>query len=122
MDNFINWLLGNSFLSTFLLILIGATPIIIILIYLFAFFQGRDISFWPPKIGGKPHSQILPQKHINPDNSIKSYQTPFIELPNIFSHLIKDNAISHYKGWKSCDDEIIEKILISKEVRILGSG
>jgi ribosomal protein S27E len=51
MDQFIE-LLKNEFI----LIPLCAIAIFILLIVLVAFIQGREVSFWPPKIGAKPQS------------------------------------------------------------------
>lgn len=53
MNDFFTWLFSNSPISNGILILLGLCLIIIFSIYLVAFIQGREISFWPPKIGGK---------------------------------------------------------------------
>lgn len=50
MVEFIKWLSNNSVATGALIVVFG----IVVFIYLFAFFQGREISFWPPKIGAKP--------------------------------------------------------------------
>ncbi len=54
MTGFFNWLSANppatnAFILTFSILIIS-----IPLIYLVAFFQGRAIYFWPPKIGERP--------------------------------------------------------------------
>ncbi len=43
--------------KTIFLVFLSALILSIILIYLVAFFQGRDISFFPPKIGQKPNKE-----------------------------------------------------------------
>ena len=54
MNELSKWLSGNPIAVT---ICIAASSVI--LTYLIAFFQGREISLWPPRIGGKPLS--IPQ-------------------------------------------------------------
>ncbi len=51
MDKFLDWLVVNPNLATFILVILGLLLFIIVLIYLLAFMQGRKISFWPPSIG-----------------------------------------------------------------------
>jgi len=53
MNDFFTWLFSNSPISNGVLIVLGLCLLSIFAIYLIAFIQGREISFWPPKIGGK---------------------------------------------------------------------
>ena len=53
MDTILKLLFQNQFILNFLLILISILVLTILLIYLVAFFQGRSVSFWPPKIGSQ---------------------------------------------------------------------
>jgi hypothetical protein len=53
MNDFLVWLSSNSAASTSIAIAIVALVIVFIFLYVIAFFQGREISFWPPKIGQK---------------------------------------------------------------------
>lgn len=53
MDRFFDWLSNNPVATAILLSIIGVVVLIIIIIYTVAFFQGRSISFWPPKVGEK---------------------------------------------------------------------
>jgi len=55
MDDIIKWLIGGSLSATIVISLTG----VLIVIYIIAFIQGREISFWPPKIGEKPKSKEL---------------------------------------------------------------
>ncbi len=62
MSDFFQWLAGGStssmvFIIAFALVLIG-----IFLIYTVAFLQGREISFWPLKIGQRPERNSLISK------------------------------------------------------------
>lgn len=51
MDEFFKWLSSNPIATTALIVAFGVLVTSVTLIYLVAFFQGREISFWPPKIG-----------------------------------------------------------------------
>lgn len=51
MDAFIQWLSVNPTASVILIISFGILAISVTTIYIVAFFQGREISFWPPTIG-----------------------------------------------------------------------
>ena len=46
-----DWLAANPIPGAILLVTLG-----VVLLYLVAFFQGREISFWPPRLSGKPVS------------------------------------------------------------------
>lgn len=54
MNAFFEWLSNNPAATYTFTALFGALVISVVLLYLVAFFQGRDIAFWPPKIGEKP--------------------------------------------------------------------
>jgi serine/threonine-protein kinase len=54
MDAFFEWLSSNPIAGTTLIVSFGVIVISVTLIYLIAFFQGRSIELWPPKIGQKP--------------------------------------------------------------------
>lgn len=53
MNDFLVWLSSNSVASMSIAIAIIAIIIVGIILYVIAFFQGREISFWPPKLGQK---------------------------------------------------------------------
>jgi len=55
MADFFNWLSNNPVATTTLIVSFGVLVTATTLIYVVAFFQGRSISFWPPKIGEKPN-------------------------------------------------------------------
>ncbi len=54
MNDFFQWLSNGSISSTVFMILFGVLVVGFLLIYVIAFFQGREVTFWPPKIGEKP--------------------------------------------------------------------
>jgi len=55
---------ANVFIVVFSILVIGIT-----IIYTGAFIQGREISFWPPKISAKP-SQLQPNDKLNPAKAV----------------------------------------------------
>jgi len=57
MTDFFQWLAGGSISSLIFIIVLGLVITGIILIYVVAFFQGREVSFWPPKISEKPKKE-----------------------------------------------------------------
>lgn len=59
MIDFFNWLAGGSISSLLFIIVVATMGISIPLIYLIAFFQNRNISFWPPTIGQRPSKDLL---------------------------------------------------------------
>jgi hypothetical protein len=50
-SEFFKWLSSNPEASTALIVSFGFLAISIALTYVVAFLQGREVSFWPPKIG-----------------------------------------------------------------------
>lgn len=54
MDQFFIWLSNNPFAANILVTLLGVLVASVVIMYLVAFFQGREISFWPPRFGKKP--------------------------------------------------------------------
>lgn len=61
-NEFFKWLSSNPVAATALIAAVGLIVIAIVLTYLIALFQGREISFWPPKIGGKSTSTQQAEK------------------------------------------------------------
>jgi hypothetical protein len=54
MAEFFKWLSGNSIATNALLVSFVTLAALTGVVYVAAFLQGREISFWPPKIGAKP--------------------------------------------------------------------
>jgi CheY-like chemotaxis protein len=54
MVEFLQWLSSGSIVATLFIGIILVLVTSLLLIYGVAFIQGREISFWPPKIGEKP--------------------------------------------------------------------
>lgn len=59
MNQFFTWLSANPFATNIVIAAFGILAVAVTLIYVIAFFQGRDVSFWPPKIGHKPDKTNL---------------------------------------------------------------
>lgn len=59
MEQFLELLKNDLFL-----LVLGVSAAIILLLVFVAFKQGREISFWPPKIGAKPQSSERKGEHI----------------------------------------------------------
>lgn len=54
MDKFFEWLTDNSVATDAFVVSFGLLFVTVLVIYIIAFAQGREISFWPPKLGTKP--------------------------------------------------------------------
>jgi len=50
MSEFLKWLAGNPVVAGALVVFLG----VLVLMFVVAFIQGREISFWPPRIGARP--------------------------------------------------------------------
>ncbi len=57
MADFFQWLSSGSISATVFIAVTSILIVAVVAIYIVAFFQGREISFWPPKIGEKPVSK-----------------------------------------------------------------
>ena len=77
MSDFFNWLSSGSASSIILIVAFLILVITIVLIYIIAFFQGREIHFWPPKIGSRPiadsenepqEKEIIAKEKISPSS------------------------------------------------------
>jgi len=66
MDTILELLNSIPILAPIVLIII----FFIVLIYIIAFFQGREISFWPPKIGPKTTKLDVEGSKHKTDNSL----------------------------------------------------
>jgi len=53
MEKFLEWLSNNPNVAVIMIVSLGFLVVSATLIYVVAFFQGREISFWPPKIGAR---------------------------------------------------------------------
>jgi hypothetical protein len=53
MSDFFTWLSASSPAATILLVAFSVAVVVAVLIYVVSFLQGREVSFWPPKIGPK---------------------------------------------------------------------
>lgn len=64
MESFFNFLSDAPDLAISVLILLFFVAFSLVVVYAIAFIQGREISFYPLKIGQKPISTTQDQKHI----------------------------------------------------------
>ncbi|MCP4143207.1 MAG: hypothetical protein GY755_23450 [Chloroflexi bacterium] len=69
MSQILQWLTSNPLVGMITLITFLLIVISVVVIYLVAFFQGQEISFWPPQISQKPETivknrQIVKNKEI----------------------------------------------------------
>ena len=61
MDAFLQWLSANPTVTNTLLFAISGLVLAVALIYVVAFFQGREVSFYPPKIGQRVDGKKQPE-------------------------------------------------------------
>jgi tRNA A-37 threonylcarbamoyl transferase component Bud32 len=54
MKDLFDWLSKTPIATTALIVFLGAVLFSVLFIFLTAFLQGREVSFWPPKIGSRP--------------------------------------------------------------------
>ncbi len=54
METFLNWLSANPIIANILLAVLIVIVLSLVIMFIIAFRQGREISFYPPKIGSKP--------------------------------------------------------------------
>lgn len=74
MDEFLKWLSSNSIVSTILVASFCALVVSAVVIYFVAFLQGREVFFWPPKVGAKP-DKPNPLRKEKPSESSEQEQT-----------------------------------------------
>lgn len=58
MEEFFKWLANHSVIANILVIFVGLVVVAVVTIFVLAFVQGRDVGFWPPKIGPR---QLAPK-------------------------------------------------------------
>ncbi len=104
MSEFFKWLSNNPIATTTFIVSFGVVVTVTSLIYLIAFFQGREISFWPPKVGGKPNAVIRNKKAgtitVSSPRSYAAFgsvdgrmvlEFPFVFTNNSHSHVVIQN-------------------------------
>lgn len=79
MAEFITWLAGDSSASGIVIVTLSLIAVLVVLIYMIAFWEGRAISFWPPRIGPrfpqeKPHQPVEPSS--SPNDKAGSLPSP----------------------------------------------
>lgn len=87
MNEILEWLSYNPIITTVLVVSFVIAFAAVVLIYLVAFFQGREISLWPPRIGPKPVAEDDKESVQNPDSDnvpIKTAKPPQIYLFGYF--------------------------------------
>jgi hypothetical protein len=116
MPELFNWFLTDSIGKiTFysFLVFIGIVCVLTIVFYIMAFLQGREISYWPPKIGPKPNKpktvkpikktpEVVKYKHETVQPTIATVE-PELDLDDYFHKLY------------NLSDRFREKINLKKE-------
>ena len=75
MDKFFEWLSGNSVGAIAFMVLVGLALFALVMILIVGFLQGREITFWPPRIGPRA------QKGISPKETLSFTHDVFISSP-----------------------------------------
>ncbi|NOT03894.1 MAG: hypothetical protein HOP27_04775 [Anaerolineales bacterium] len=119
MDKFFEWISNNSFAAAILIASFGVLIFSIVLIYLIAFFQGREISFWPPKIGNKPLGKKNTEPTENPDNKNEhNIISQSDENENIY--ILKKTGIERvYTNLTDCKNDMVLDFQRATEIRLL---
>lgn len=89
MTDFFQWLAGGSISSLIFIIVLGLVITGIILIYVIAFLQGREVSFWPPKISEKPKKENKVEGKT--DNLDKRIDTQSLNAPILIRTLFSND-------------------------------
>jgi hypothetical protein len=137
MSEFFTWLSNNSVAGTTLIILVGLVVITTLLIYSIAFFQGREISFWPPAIGQKPNKAeskktILPKSKSNELRSVLPkgtialsglsevvFQTSDIPWDDLFASVNElDMFFSYASQWRTLNEVRLLKLSEKRGAKI----
>ena len=77
MENLVDWLSHNSAASIAIIVAFSVVVITLTIIYTVAFFEGRAVSFWPPKIGARP-AQSYDTTEMSPSPANSTLQVPLI--------------------------------------------
>ncbi len=117
MKELFEWLAKTPIASYSIAICFALISISVVLIYVVSFFQGRQIEFWPPKIGEKPRNK-KPAKH-EADLSSKLNGISEGEILSFSKFLISD--IEMPQSIKEKEEEYI-RISISGLFRIKVDG
>jgi hypothetical protein len=78
MADFLNWLSSGSMPSILFITVVSFLVIGIVVAYAVALFQGREISFWPPKIGQKPDYSSPPKINFLKEFDVDSATANFV--------------------------------------------
>lgn len=113
MNALLNWISANPTMAT---IIIGVLLLIMVILFIVAFLQGREVSFYPPKIG----ELKMREKHNKKDLLANTSQSTKAAKESLkFSGKILNNCFEHSKGWAGYDAEMLGLIENANEVRIL---
>lgn len=123
MSDVLQFLAQNPETATAITVSISLIVIAIVLMFVVAFFQGREITFWPPKIGSKSEAKDRHQKGATGNNSasVKAGDwdmSSFFEIkPNDTCYIILNNDPRSPKTMAHGDVEtLIETVKIVHEL------
>src|SRR5262245_45692501 len=118
MNDFLQFLTQNPVIATAAIIAISVVVIVVAFMFVTAFLQGREITFWPPKIGPKAESTdvSLSRRGISPD---KSKSKPVNQKNGPSSTYAEKLFVRQTKDWSSIEGDIAKKIEMSNEVKLI---
>ncbi len=120
MSEFFIFLSSNPTVATVLVVFVCALIASATTIYLVAFFQGREISFWPPKIGPKPeslHGKASPPSALKEIGSMRHPLTP----EELGKHYMREHAgiVEIFKSLEACRADMRGEFEKAKNIRLL---
>jgi hypothetical protein len=89
MDSFFKWLTGNPWAGYLVALMLIALLVTIVIICLMALRQGRELQFWPPKLGPLPYATPPPDGFATqkPDIGLVAYNRDSHALDNKASRI-----------------------------------
>ena len=78
--DFFSWVAANPFILSIALGVVGIILVVILLIFVSAFIQGRSISFWPPQIGPKGAKSTAIKPPGSTSSKLSKYVNPRVGL------------------------------------------
>jgi hypothetical protein len=116
MDEFFKLLSSNSGVMIVIIVLLIILIAAYVLIYLMAFFQGRDISFWPPKVGKRPARPVLEGVKKDNHEGIVNKEGNTREARYMYEHT---GIISIYDNLEACKKDMQIDIQKARDIRLL---
>ena len=123
MNDILQFLSQNPEIATTTIIAISLVVVSVVLMFVVAFFQGREITFWPPKIGSKSETKDVHQKGATGNKPVgtktkDSDMSKFFEVyPNNTCYIVLNNDPRSIKAMAHGDVEtLVEAVKIVHEL------